>query len=334
MNFQFIICTYNNEEIIEDCLISIKKLNREKSWKFNIMLVDDNSYDSTISVARAHNKDITTIALFDNYGPSKCRNIGYKHSKIADYFVFMDSDVILDEDFLIEIMKKMRGNVMIAGPKLLLPDETINAAGGGLSKIGIGFDIGYKKHNWDLVPGRKTSYFGTPIPLQIVEHVKKYNSFKKVMYICSAAMVAKAGLFKKIGVFDETYFYGHEDTDLGWRANLAGYDVVYVPKAKAIHKKSQTVSKDMGKVYYNSTKNRVRSIIKNYSFYNMVVYTIVYTIISFGDLMMRPYKKEKIAAWWWLLTNLGSHFKERKKIQALRKRKDSELPFGNLFPES
>ena len=76
MNFQFIICTYNNEEIIEDCLISIKKLNREKSWKFNIMLVDDNSYDSTISVARAHNKDITTIALFDNLASLRVEELG------------------------------------------------------------------------------------------------------------------------------------------------------------------------------------------------------------------------------------------------------------------
>ncbi len=312
MNFQFIICAYNNEKIIKKCLDSIYKLKKKKRWDFSVCVVDDCSTDKTVDAVWKYHRKIATIKMPKNSGPAACRNQGIKLFGSADYFVFLDSDIRLDKNCLVEIMKE-KEKFDIAGPKLLLPDGRINSAGGRLSKSGIGYD------------STDTSY------------ESRYPGYTavgvKVMYICSAAMVIKAEVIEKIGLFDETYFYGNEDTDFGWRANLAGYKVSYIPLAEATHLKSQTVKKDMDMVYYHATKNRVRSMIKNYSLKNLIMYGVIHKILILGDLVLKPHRKAKLCAWGWLFKNLPDHFKERKKVQALRKKKDSELPFSGILPK-
>lgn len=308
MIVQFIVCAHNNENIIKDCLDSILNLKKKRGWKIKVMVVDDNSIDSTYKIIQSYKK-VDSIKFFSTRGPAFCRNAGYEKIKGADFYFFMDSDVILNKNCLIELMGEMRWyHVGICGPKLLLSNGRINSAGGALSKSGYGYDIGYKK------PGNM------------------FNQRKQVMYICSAAMLVKASTIKKIGLFDKTYFYGHEDTDLGWRANLSGIRVIYVPKAKATHKKSQTVKHNKSMIYFHGTKNKIRSIIKNYDLKNMIIYGSLYKILLFGDLLFRPYRKEKLKACLWLLKYLPDHLRERRKIQKLRKFKDRTLPFSGVFP--
>ena len=43
-----------------------------------------------------------------------------------------------------------------------------------------------------------------------------------------------------IGFLDDDFFFSCEDVDMGWRANLAGWRVLYVPQAVVYHKLKAT----------------------------------------------------------------------------------------------
>lgn len=300
-----IICTYNNSDIIGRCLSSIAKLTYEINKCF---VVDDCSSDNTIQNIKTEFSWVEIIEKTVQSGPSDSRNIGLNSSE-SEYILFLDSDVVVTKKFLMFLVKSIQrnGNIAICGGKLLLPNKTIDSAGGGLTRLGIGFDIGHKKDR------------------------NNYNQGKDVFYIPSAAMLVKRKLNKELGGFDETYFYGHEDTDLCWRVNIAGFRVYYEPKAIAYHYKNQTIKNMMSSVYYYGTRNRIRSLIKNHQLSTLILYLPLYFIFSFFDVIIRSYRKEKIAAWWWNLRHIKETLKERKSIQSLRVFNDKQLSFSSLY---
>jgi GT2 family glycosyltransferase len=47
-------------------------------------------------------------------------------------------------------------------------------------------------------------------------------------------------MLDQIGLLDEDFFFSCEDVDLAWRAQLAGWQVIYAPRAVVYHKLSAT----------------------------------------------------------------------------------------------
>lgn len=298
----FIITAFNNEGIIQRCIESIKA---QTYSNFDITIVDDHSPDRTVENAKKAWPQIRTIVKDRQNGPSISRNLGIAGS-VSDYIAFLDSDVELRKDWLVTLVGFMQSNPStgISGGKLLYgsDDTRINSAGGGLTWAGFGFDRGSGALE------------------------EAFSRQEKVLYVCSAAMLARRELFSKIGGFDETYFYGHEDTDIGWRANIAGYKVEYVPEAVGVHYVNQTI-KDMSKrVSYYAAKNRIRSIIKNYSALNVLVWLPVNIILTIASIIVRRgYRMARRKAIWWNCSHILDTLVERKRVQATRKVSDREL---------
>jgi GT2 family glycosyltransferase len=69
-------------------------------------------------------------------------------------------------------------------------------------------------------------------------------------------------MFRDIGVFDEDFHIYFEDVDLAFRAQLAGYDCLYVPQAVANHHHSASGSR-FGKRYSYVARNSLLVILKN-----------------------------------------------------------------------
>ncbi len=203
----YIITSYNSKKIIGDCLESVKK-QTHTAWTCTV--IDDGSTDGTVAYIKKEYPWVHVIANTDNKGPSIRRNeaiLATKHPLIA----ILDSDIVLDSTWTAEQIAFLENEPYcgIVGSKLVYYDEPkkLNASAGGLFSFGIGFDEGSGK------------------PAKLFVHPKR------CMYVCSAALLMKRSMVKKIGAFDLLYFYGHEDTDLGWRANIAGYSVWSNPLA-------------------------------------------------------------------------------------------------------
>ncbi|WP_234119789.1 glycosyltransferase family A protein [Clostridium hydrogenum] len=91
MNISVIIPCYNCEKFIEETVDSILK---QSVLPLEIILINDNSSDNTLSILNNIEKKSEIIKIFDlkiNKGPSFSRNYGASKSK-EDYILFFDSD--------------------------------------------------------------------------------------------------------------------------------------------------------------------------------------------------------------------------------------------------
>lgn len=68
------------------------------------------------------------------------------------------------------------------------------------------------------------------------EHPKEYDlATGETPWASGACMLINAGLFREIGGFDPAFFMYCEDVDFSWRVWIAGYKVIYEPRALCYH---------------------------------------------------------------------------------------------------
>ena len=92
-----------------------------------------------------------------------------------------------------------------------------------------------------------------------------YRETLRVFGACAGAALYRRSLFKQIGAFDERFFLNAEDTDLNFRALLAGKRCVYVPSAVVRHKFRATIDSESGWTMDRlSARNEIAVVFKNY----------------------------------------------------------------------
>src|SRR5450756_2546181 len=88
---------------------------------------------------------------------------------------------------------------------------------------------------------------------------------KDVLFATGAAMFVRAELFREVDGFDERFFMFYEDVDLGWRLNLLGHRVRYVPTSIAYHRHHVTMKKfGSFRESYLIERNALLAMYKNY----------------------------------------------------------------------
>lgn len=293
-----IICTKNNKDIIADCLNSVLKQDFKK-WKG--FVVDDGSTDETLELIKENFPEFKIIKA--NKGPAENRNTAIRRTR-SKYVVTMDSDVILTKNCFSEMVRFMEKNpnCAVCGGKLLLNKNKICAAGGMVTRIAGAFDFAYGKSS------------------------KKYNKVRAAPYICSAAMIIRRKILDRIGLFDKRFFYNFEDTDLSWRCNLAGYDIMYNPAIIAYHKRHITVDKfTMSRKTFLYEKNRMLFYSKNYETKTLVKYFIPFFMLFCYKILIKRNRMATLKGHLWNIINLGYIKEKRKEVAKIRKISDTEL---------
>jgi len=83
---------------------------------------------------------------------------------------------------------------------------------------------------------------------------------------CAGAAIYRRTMLDAIGFMDEDFFLIHEDTDLNFRAQLAGWKVLYVPSAIVYHKVRSTIGHMSNMAIYYSLRNTELTRFKNVPF--------------------------------------------------------------------
>lgn len=114
---------YNTEKYIEEYINSV--LNQSYN-DFELVLVDDNSIDSSLEIcnkAAYNDHRIRVIHLENNMGASHARNVGLK-AAIGEYITFADSDDFLPqtalEKMFIEITNR-KADIVFANLRVITP---------------------------------------------------------------------------------------------------------------------------------------------------------------------------------------------------------------------
>ena len=100
-HFSFVIPVYNRPIEVMELLESMTQLWGNHA--FEVVIIEDGSAVSSEEVVRTFDNVLNIQYLTkENTGPGDSRNYGMRHAK-ADYFLILDSDVILPENYLNEV---------------------------------------------------------------------------------------------------------------------------------------------------------------------------------------------------------------------------------------
>jgi hypothetical protein len=269
-----------------------------------------------------------------NYGFSGGNNVGARYAleNLNPRYIFLlNNDTTVHKRFLREIAKQAEKEgacVGILQSKIMCMDNTkmLDSAGGMLTRMGAGGDRGA----WEI-------------------DRRLYDDDLQIFYAKGAALMIRSDVVRKLGLFDGKFVIYYEDTDLGWRVNLAGYEVLYCPSSIVYHAGSRTMNKQrLAKVLYAKKKNQIAMLIKNYDNRNLTRYILTRFLNDFFRRILltlaKPLAKHiskkwrrdissialgpTIHAYLWNVANLRYFWKERLWTQRIiRKVPDSVLPF-------
>ncbi len=103
-----VIATKNEEQNIRKCLLSLK---RQFYKPIQIIVVDNNSKDKTVKVAKKYTSDVYTA------GPERSTQRNFAAKKIAKgkYLLFLDSDMTVSKNMILACVMRLEKNENVAG---------------------------------------------------------------------------------------------------------------------------------------------------------------------------------------------------------------------------
>ena len=140
--------------------------------------------------------------------------------------------------------------------------------------------------------------------------------------------MVRKNVIKEIGLFDPDYFMYYEETDFCWRMWIRGYKVVYVPLAIVYHLSggSGRTGGAAGFYLFHREKNRVATMIKNYSNISLIRYLPITIGLQLMQGILYLYMKDRkkaiqiIRAIKWNIVNFKYTWVKHQNIQyTLRK---------------
>lgn len=242
-----VVVNFNGRELLRQCLLTLLDTDYPN---YEIVVVDNASTDGSLAeVERVFGSDsrIKFVRNRENVGHAEGCNIGARMTT-GHYLVFLDSDTeFRAEDWLWELVRVMEGDesVGLAQAKLVLAEDN-----GCLDYVCVAVDA---LGTWAATYGLKD------------EGLKE--NFE-ILAASSGCCIVRREVFDEAGGFDSEYFIYDDDTDLSLRARLLGYRVLLVPSALVIHRGGVLRGLN-SKTLYHSSKNRVRTALKNYELRNV-----------------------------------------------------------------
>ena len=83
------------------------------------------------------------------------------------------------------------------------------------------------------------------------------GQLRQVDFVTGCAMLVPMQVIDRVGVLDDRFFAYYEETEWCVRIAKAGYQIIFVPKAKVWHKISPTRRAASPMVHYYMTRNRL-----------------------------------------------------------------------------
>ncbi len=234
-----IIPNWNGRHHLDTCLSSL----REQSYAdYEVILVDNASADDSVSFIRENFPEIRIVALNENRGFTGACNAGYAEAR-GEYIVLLNNDTEVDEGWLEAIVDafERHEDVGSVASKILLFDRRDH------------FHTAGDYYRLDGIPGNRGVW---------QKDLGQYDRQEYIFSACGAAAAYRRTMLEQIGFLDERFYFSCEDVDLGWRAHLGGWRVLYVPSAVVYHKLKATGG-DVTASYYDG-RNYLYLIWKNY----------------------------------------------------------------------
>jgi len=300
-----IVVNWNGKSLLEECLCAL----RQQTFRdFETILVDNGSEDGSAEYVRTQFPELKVVPLAENRGFTGGNIAGYEQAS-GDLIVLLNNDTEAHPKWLEEIHRASQeypGAGSFASKMLYFDDRgRVENCGFDMGTMGATLDLGRDKPDG---------------PDWAQPH--------KVFGGCGGAVAYRRRMLQDIGFLDPEFFMIYEDVDLSFRAQLRGYECVYVPAAIVYHRYRVTIGKAPLRQVFYSQRNIEFVYLKNMplglmvrSFPQRLAYEVGAAIYSARQGAGSTFLRAKLD----VLRCLPSILRKRRQIQKSKTATDSHM---------
>ncbi len=244
-----VIVTYKTKELLRACLTSVLQECGRFLKKFDVIVVDNASGDGTVEMVREEFPKVHLIENEGNLGPARSFNRGLAVAlKRAPVVVLANSDIRVLEHTIENMLGFLDKNPDVAGVcgPLLNPD------------------LGRQQMRTHILSFRK----------------RDLTRMFRATFVGTTFTMIRAATFRKVGGFDENYYFYNEDLDWAQRARRLHRRFVFLPDAPVIHYLSQGSKQNMSRIIQELYKSNIYYVKKFYGWIAPLVLRLMHLEIE------------------------------------------------------
>lgn len=242
-----VILNYNGKEFLRKFLPHVIERTGTDA---EIWVADNNSLDGSTEIMAEEFPSVHLLVNKFNAGFAGGYNMALAGID-ADYYVLLNSDIEVTENWIRPVIDLMESDPMIAAcqPKIKSyyqqdEFEYAGAAGGFIDKYGYPFCRGR-------------------IFQAMEKDLGQYDDTREVFWATGACMFVRGDLYKEMGGFDDDFFAHMEEIDLCWRLKNRGYKIMFCPESEVYHVGAGTLPKKSARKTYLNFRNNFSLLYKN-----------------------------------------------------------------------
>jgi len=277
VDVSIIIVNYNTISCLIGAIESI--LSETKDIEYEVIIVDNNSSDNSKNIlAEKYGSRIIYLGLSENIGFGRANNEAAKIAKGVNLFLLNPDTVLLN-------------NAVKILSDFLNSNAEVGACGGNLFNENMQPALSFTVMLPSL-PQTIDETFGYPVTRIKVGKSRNFNYTNKPLKaacVIGADMMIRKELFDELGGFDGDFFMYHEEMELCFRINKAGYKIYSIPDALIQHLEGKSISNDKERIkrkfharalYLSKTQKKAAiPIINGIYFFSSVMRLIFFTML-------------------------------------------------------
>jgi GT2 family glycosyltransferase len=294
----------------DDLPLSLAAAVAQREVSVETLVVDNASSDRSREIVRRQASNVRLITLPENAGFAAAMNAGIEATS-GRYVISLNPDCRLAPDFAATLTRQLDAR----------PD-----VGSGAGRI-------YRAEGADLLPTSRLDSTGivfTPSGRHFDRGSEEEADGRYLEEGEVAGTTAAAGFYRRealesakisTGYFDSDFFVYREDADLAWRLAKLGWKCLYVPGARAWHRRRNLPERrrrQSSLANFHSVKNRFLLRINNQSsgeLLRTLLPTLARDLVVVGACL--TVERSSLPAFSWLWRNRKRLRAKRREIQKL-----------------
>jgi GT2 family glycosyltransferase len=280
---------------------AIESLLGQTKTPVEVLVLDNHPDGLTAAVLAGWDLDARVRLLHSgsNLGYAAACNLASVEAQ-GDWLFFLNPDARAEPDCLQALLAAADPRTAVVGAQVLLPDGRTNAGDNPVHVTGV---------SW---AGR----FGEP---------RETGQPRRVAAVSGAALMARTAVYRQLGGLCEEFFMYYDDTDLCWRARLAGWEVVFCPAAAVWH---EYEFERGSRKWCLLERNRLWAVLSNYSLRTLLLISPLLAgaeLIVAGRAAREGWLRDLLRSWASIARGHAQLRARRHRVQSGRRASDAEL---------
>jgi GT2 family glycosyltransferase len=271
IDLSVIIVTWNVSDLLARCLDSVLRdavpiADRPGVWRrqaaglpaieFEVLVVDSASSDDTVAMVRREFPHVRLYASDTNLGYAGGNNLGIRESR-GRHLLLLNPDTEVLGDALGTMVDYMdrHSSIGVIGPQLLWPDGQVQSSRRRFPSLATALVDSTFLQKWFPTHPVLQRYYVLDCPDDAVSQVD---------WLTGACIMVRRRVVEQVGLLDEAFFMYSEELDWQRRIRERGWQVLYLPTARVVHREGKSSSQVAALTHIRFGRSKVRYFCKHH----------------------------------------------------------------------